>query len=69
MNVVLIDAESRRAIRERSDNPNAVDLAMRGMAIINKPSSRENTQRARELFETALRLKPDICRPSRGWAK
>ena len=32
---------------------------MRGLALLNKPSSRESTQRARDLFETALQLTPD----------
>lgn len=59
LNVALIEAESRRALRERPNNPSAVDLTMRGLALLNKPSSRESTQRARDLFETALRLTPD----------
>jgi adenylate cyclase len=59
LNVALIDAESQRALRERPNNPNAVDLTMRGMALLNKPASRESMQRARELFEEALRLSPD----------
>jgi len=59
LNVALIDAESQRALRERPNNPDAVDLTMRGLALLNKPASRESMQRARELFEKALRLSPD----------
>jgi len=59
LNVVLIDAESQRALRERPNNPDAVDLTMRGLALLNKPASRESMQRAREQFEEALRLSPD----------
>jgi adenylate cyclase len=59
LNVALIDAESQRALRERPNNPDAVDLTMRGLALLNKPPSRESMQRARELFEEALRLSPD----------
>src|SRR5262249_56814980 len=59
LNVALIDAESQRAERERPNNPDAVDLTMRGMALINKQASRESMQRARELFEEALRISPD----------
>ena len=33
LNVVLIDAESQRALRERPNNPDAVDLTMRGLAL------------------------------------
>jgi adenylate cyclase len=59
LNVALVEAESQRASRERTDNPNAVDLTMRGSALLNKEASRENIQRARELFEAALRLSPE----------
>jgi adenylate cyclase len=59
LNVALIDAESQRALRERPNNPDAVDLTMRGLALLNKPASRESLQHARELFEEALRLSPD----------
>jgi adenylate cyclase len=59
LNVALIDAESQRALRERPNNPDAVDLSMRGWALLNKPASRKNMQTARELFDNALRLSPD----------
>jgi adenylate cyclase len=59
LNVTLIDIESQRALRERPNNPDAVDLTMQGLALLNKPASRESMQRARELFEKALRLSPD----------
>jgi adenylate cyclase len=59
LSVALIDAESQRTLRERPNNPGAVDLTMRGMALLNKPASRESVQRSRELFEEALRLSPD----------
>ncbi len=42
MNVALIDAESQRALRERPNNPDAVDLTMRGSALLNKQASRES---------------------------
>jgi len=59
LNVALIDAESQRALRERPNNPDAVDLTLRGWALLNKSASRENMQNARELFDKALRLSPD----------
>jgi len=69
LNVALIDAESQRALRERPNNPEVVDLTMRGSALINKPASRESTQHARELFEAALRLNPDHLPALNGLAQ
>ena len=50
LNVALIDAESQRALRERPNNPDAVDLTMRGLALLNKPASRESMLRARASY-------------------
>ena len=69
LNVALIDAESQRALRERPNNPDAVDLTMRGLALLNKPASRESMQRARELFEEALRLSPNHLPALNGLAQ
>jgi TolB-like protein/class 3 adenylate cyclase/cytochrome c-type biogenesis protein CcmH/NrfG len=69
LNVALIDAESQRALRERPNNPDAVDLTMRGLALLNKPASRDSMQRARELFEEALRLSPNHLQALNGLAQ
>jgi adenylate cyclase len=69
MNVALIDAESERALRERPDNPDVVDLTMRGLALLNKEASRDTIQRAGELFEAALRLNPDHLMALKGLAQ
>ncbi len=69
MNATLLDAESRRIQRERPDNPDAIDLTMRGLALLNRPSSRENAQRAREFFESALRLNPNHMPALNGLAQ
>jgi adenylate cyclase len=68
LNVALIDAENQRALRERPNNPDAVDLTMRGMALLNKPASRESMQSARGLFEEALRLSPNHLQALNGLA-
>jgi TolB-like protein/class 3 adenylate cyclase/cytochrome c-type biogenesis protein CcmH/NrfG len=69
LKVALIEAESQRALRERPNNPDAVDLTMRGSALLNKQASRESTQRARELLESALRLSPDYLPALNGLAQ
>ena len=69
LKIALTEAESQRAVRQRANNPNAVDLTMRGSALLNKQSSRESTQQARELFEAALRLSPDHLPALNGLAQ
>jgi len=69
LNVALIDAESRRDLRERPNNPEVVDLTMRGSALLNRQASRESTQRARLFFEAALRLNPNHLPALNGLAQ
>ncbi|UPK17344.1 adenylate/guanylate cyclase domain-containing protein [Bradyrhizobium sp. 131] len=57
--VELVAAEGRRAERERPNNMDAGDLAMRGWAILNQPLSLRRDSAACDLFEAALRL--DDC--------
>ncbi len=52
----LIDAESRRSLKERPADPDAIDLTMRGWAVLHRPPSRESLAEARGLFEQALAL-------------
>lgn len=56
LHLELIRAESLRAQRERGNNPDAIDLAMRGWAEVYQPRSREQLTRARNFFEQALRI-------------
>ena len=63
LNVALIDAESQRAQRERPNNPDAVDLTMRGWALLNKPASRESMQNARGYSTKRCDSVPIIFRP------
>jgi adenylate cyclase len=69
LHVVLIDAESQAVLRERPSNPEVISLTMRGSALLNRQASRESTQRARELFEAALRLDPDHLAALNGLAQ
>ena len=54
--IELVAAEGRRAERERSNNMDAVDLAMRGWAFLNQPLSLRRDRAACDLFDAALRL-------------
>jgi TolB-like protein len=52
----LVEVESNRSLRERPNDPDAVDLAMQARALLNKPPSPEQNERARRLCERALAL-------------
>ena len=54
--IELVAVESERAERERPDNMDAVDLAMRGRAIMNQPFSLDGARQARKYFAAALQL-------------
>jgi TolB-like protein/class 3 adenylate cyclase len=54
--IELVAAESHRAARERPNSMDAVDVAMRGRAILNRPLSLDRVREARSLFEAALSL-------------
>jgi TolB-like protein len=48
LNLQLIELEGRRALRERANNPDAVDLAMRGQMFLNRPRTVETFTQARD---------------------
>ena len=54
----LVEAESKRSIRERPNNLDAVDRAMQARALLNKPPSREQNAQIRQLYEKALAIDP-----------
>jgi TolB-like protein/Tfp pilus assembly protein PilF len=68
LGVELVKAEALRAARERPDNPDAVDLAMRGWTIFyaHQLPNRENLNEAIALFERALALDAQNVRALAG---
>jgi tetratricopeptide (TPR) repeat protein len=54
--IEIVTAEGRRVERERPDNLDSVDLAMRGRATWIRTQTLDRTREARGLFEAALRL-------------
>ena len=62
----LINQESRGA--EIARTPDAVDLAMRGWAILNQPYSREQLAQSKGLFEQALQIDPNLPKALVGLA-
>jgi adenylate cyclase len=63
LDLQLIRAESLRAVRERPSNPDAVDLRMRGEALVRTPNAGKSTwDEAQKLFERAHALDPRDAR-------
>ncbi|MGY8631371.1 adenylate/guanylate cyclase domain-containing protein [Bradyrhizobium sp. 14AA] len=58
LDLELTNHESRDAEVARPNNPDAVDLTMRGLAVLNRPYSREQVALSGGLFERALQIDP-----------
>jgi adenylate cyclase len=58
LHVELVQDAARRIERERSVNPDARDLVMRGWALWYRPFSAANRQEALQAFERALEIDP-----------
>jgi hypothetical protein len=64
LGVELVKAEALRAMRERPNNPDAIDLWMRGSAEL-EHQSKASQDAAVGLFERALELDPQLV-PAMG---
>ena len=58
LQVELVNAEVQRSLHDRPRNPDAIDLTMRGLALLNGPVTKAIRFEARDLFEQALTLDP-----------
>ena len=58
LQVELVNAEAQRSLHDRPQNPDALDLTMRGSAILNQSFTKANRDKALDLFEHALTLDP-----------
>jgi adenylate cyclase len=66
LSVELVNVEGRRAPRA---NPDAVDLTMRGWAILNGGPGQDDVKRSVAVFEDALRIDPDNSQAMVGLAQ
>ena len=69
LGVELVKAEALRAIRERPNNPDAVDLSMRGWAEAFRPYSKSSNNAAIGFFERALAVDPQFVPAMVGLAR
>jgi adenylate cyclase len=58
LQIELLNAEAQRSLHDRPRNPDAVDLTMRGLALLNQPFAKASSYEARDAFEQALTLDP-----------
>ncbi|MFQ3458490.1 tetratricopeptide repeat protein [Bradyrhizobium sp. UFLA01-814] len=68
LDLELINQESRDAEVARPNRPDAVDLTMRGWAVLNRPYSREQLAQSHALFERALQIDPNFPKALVGLA-
>jgi adenylate cyclase len=66
LNIQLVTVESRRGLGESGKNPDAIDLRMRGIALIIQSYTPEHTLAARKLFQQAVSLDPEAAE-AWGW--
>jgi adenylate cyclase len=59
LQVELVNVEAERSLHDRPRNPDAIDLTMRGLALLNQPRAKASFYEARSLFEQALTLDPN----------
>ena len=58
LQVELVNAEAQRSLHDRPQNPDAIDLTMRGSALLNQSFTKANREEALNLFEQAIVLDP-----------
>jgi adenylate cyclase len=66
LQVELVNAEAQRSLHDHPRNPDAFDLTMRGLALLNQRYTKANYYEARDLFEQALTLDPASADPLAG---
>ena len=68
LGVELVKAEALRAMRERPENLDTLDLRLRGLAILNSNATKATLNEAKALFERARALDPNNAHAMIGLA-
>jgi TolB-like protein len=58
LQIELVNTEAQRSLHDRPRNPDAIDLTMRGLSVLNQTTTKASSYEARDLFEQALTLDP-----------
>jgi adenylate cyclase len=67
LSLTLIEASARRVAGR--ENPDAIDLVLRGRSAALRPRTRQNLAEARTFYEQALELAPDYAEAKVGLAE
>ena len=66
LQVELVNAEAQRSLHDRPRNPDAIDLTMRGLALLNQPFTKANRLRSPRLIRASVDSRSGQRRRSRG---
>ncbi len=58
LQIELVNTEAQRSLHDRPRNPDAIDLTMRGLSLLNQTTTKASSYEAQDLFEQALTLDP-----------
>jgi TolB-like protein len=69
LQIELVNAEAQRSLHDRSLNPDAIDLTMRGLALVNQPLTKASYYEARVKICFRLHSPLGLCakRPKRSF--
>ena len=66
LQIELVNAEAQRSLHDRPRNPDAIDLTMRGFALLNQPIDESLVLRSPRLIRASVDTRPGQRRRSRG---
>ena len=66
LQVELVNAEAQRSLHDRPQNPDAIDLTMRGSALLNQPFTKANLLRSPRLIRASADSRPGQRRRACG---
>ena len=66
LQVELVNAEAQRSLHDRPQNPDALDLTMRGSAVLNQSFTKANRVRSSGLIRACVDSRSNQCRRSCG---
>ena len=66
LQVELVNAEAQRSLHDRPRNPDAIDLTMRGLALLNQPFAKANRLRSPRLIRASVDSRSGQRRRARG---